>query len=416
LKPMLTLIPLASKSHPEHVYRNVLNEYMEALSIFSNIKFLNIITSIDEAKKLKKKPVGYLVLIFLTGGTSSTARYIVRSLKKKFVILIAYGANNSLPSALSCKGRLELIGVTVHVLFSMKPKDIVQSFKELLDVISAVHSIRELKVALIYSTEKTVEAEEFERKTGAKVIPVSSFKVREEMKKVHNTEIKEVLKRNFSKTEFLVNKEMLYKPIRLYVAIRNIVRELNANAATINCFNFILKEKITPCIAVALLNNEGIPFACEEDYHSLMLLTLTNKLNSAGWIANPSAISNNYIVFAHCTIAPKLTEKISIIEHFETKYPVSISGGLKRNIKYTVMRLTYDYKSLVATTANVAKTGLISVNMCRTQAYLKLEKIKPKEFLEIAKGNHHVIAPGNLINKLRIAAKILGLKFEKYEV
>lgn len=413
MENLVTVIPLASKVHPQRTYRETLKSYTEIFIRYPGVKLLDVVTDVGEVEELlKKENIKYLALIFLTGGTSSLARHIVKVLKKKFVTLIAHGSDNSLPSALSCKGRLELIGVKTHIIFSANPVDMVDEFNRLYRVLHAAYATKTMKVALIYDSKKSSEALEFERKIGAKVIPVSPSEVDEEMNNVSASDVEEVLKKVFGEAKIRLSKKLLHKPLSFYIAVKNIVKRIGADAATINCFKFIMKKNITPCIAVALLINEGIPFACEEDYHSLLLLTIANKLNTVGWIANPSSTSKDHVVFAHCTIAPKLTESLSILEHFETGKPASLSGKLISNVEYTIARITYDYKRLFALAATLEKSGLISKRMCRTQAYFKLKDLRPSEFLGKARGNHHVIIQGNILHELKILSKVLNLTFE----
>ncbi|RLG72943.1 MAG: hypothetical protein DRO23_09715, partial [Thermoprotei archaeon] len=408
MKNLITIIPLASKVHSQEIYSKTLRSYVEVFSKYSDVKLLDVITSVSDVEKLlRRETTKYLALVFLTGGTSSLARYIVKTLRKKFVTLIAHGSDNSLPSALSCKGRLEIAGVKTHMLFSANPEDIANEFNKLYRILHAIYAAKTMRIALIYDNKKSSDALEFERKIGAKVIPVSPSEVNEEMDNISISDVERTLKKVLKGIRTCLDKELFYEPLKFYMAVKNIIKKKGANAATINCFKFITEKNITPCIAVALLVNEGIPFACEEDYHSLLLLTIANKLHTAGWIANPSLISKDHVVFAHCTIAPKLTENLCLLEHFETGKPASLSGKLRGNVEYTIARISYDYKSVFAATATLAKSGLISKRMCRTQAYFKLKDMKPSEFLEKAKGNHHVIMPGNMIYELKVISKVL---------
>lgn len=86
------------------------------------------------------------------------------------------------------------------------------------------------------------------------------------------------------------------------------MREKKLDAVTLSCFSLIEKLGTTGCLALALLNDEGIPAGCEGDLQSIFTLLIAKTLTGqAGFMANPAFINDdlNEIVMAHCTIAPQ---------------------------------------------------------------------------------------------------------------
>ena len=71
--------------------------------------------------------------------------------------------------------------------------------------------------------------------------------------------------------------EDMIKAMRLYRAIKKIVTEEGLSAITLSCFRLIEQTGTTGCLALALLNDEGIVAGCEGDLQSdfsMLLLEL----------------------------------------------------------------------------------------------------------------------------------------------
>ncbi len=125
--------------------------------------------------------------------------------------------------------------------------------------------------------------------------------------------------------------EDLLKAMRLYQAVKIICEKKKLDAVTLSCFSLIEKLGTTGCLALALLNDEGIPAGCEGDLQSIFTLLIAKTLTGqAGFMANPAFINDdlNEIVMAHCTIATKMVDQFIIRNHFETETGIAIQGIL----------------------------------------------------------------------------------------
>ena len=102
--------------------------------------------------------------------------------------------------------------------------------------------------------------------------------------------------------------EELLRAMRLYKAIRRVCQEENLDALTLSCFSLIQSLKTTGCLALSLLNDEGIPAGCEGDLQSIMTLLMVKELiGKPGFMANPSFVdlARNEVLLAHCSIPTK---------------------------------------------------------------------------------------------------------------
>ena len=123
--------------------------------------------------------------------------------------------------------------------------------------------------------------------------------------------------------------EELLRAMRLYKAIRRVCEEENLDALTLSCFSLIESLRTTGCLALSLLNDEGIPAGCEGDLQSIITLLMVKTLiGKPGFMANPSFVDldRNEILLAHCSIATKMAEEFIIRNHFETESGIAIQG------------------------------------------------------------------------------------------
>jgi L-fucose isomerase-like protein len=190
------------------------------------------------------------------------------------------------------------------------------------------------------------------------------------------------------------------------------VEQYHLDAFTLNCFDLIPTTRTTGCVALALLNQEGIPAGCEGDEQTLLtMLAVQAATGEMTFMANPSKILDNAaheMVFAHCTIAPAMTDRYIVRDHYESLSGVAVEGifdpmdmtivkcGGKNMERYFI-----SHARLLECTSNP--------NMCRTQLRLRLDE--PLDyFLERSIGNHHVIVRGDHVERLATVLRMLGAK------
>ena len=111
-------------------------------------------------------------------------------------------------------------------------------------------------------------------------------------------------------------------------------------------------------------------------------------------------------MLAHCTIAPAMTDRYIVRDHYESLSGVAVEGifdpmdmtvvkcGGRKMERYFISRA-----QLLECTSNP--------NMCRTQLHLRLDE--PLDyFLERSIGNHHVIVRGDHRQRLESVLRMLG--------
>ncbi len=414
---MILAIALASEVHGREYYLKVLNEFREGLSRFKYVKFLDdVVTRKDSIKSLPEHDL--LLIIHLTGGTSGLAKYLMQ-LSRAPTLLLAHSKHNSLASALSAKAWGEFRGFKVKLLYVDPPKEVSNVFEPISKGYELFRRLRSLKVLEINASgEVSPSASILKKVLGSEVVAKSFNDVIKYYEGLSSESINEVV----SKLKSLVITELadegkLRELAKLYLAIKELIKDVGANVVAIDCFPYIVKYGISPCLVVALLNDDGVPTMCEADYYSIIPMVIAQELTGfPGWIGNPSGLSSDgYVRLAHCTIATKLClRKPSLVTHMESGRPYAVTCPIKyRDV--ILLRTSLDMKKLYMYEAEVIRSGYLEDDYCRTQVHLRIKGLSGKEFIEGAKGNHHIIIPkiGNIEEPLKVMAWLANIELIK---
>lgn len=190
--------------------------------------------------------------------------------------------------------------------------------------------------------------------------------------------------------------ENLLRAMRLYKAIRNICEDYQLDGITYSCFSLINELKTTGCLALSLLNEEGIPAGNEGDLQSIMTLLMTKELtHTAGFIANPTFIDEkkNEISLAHCTISPSMTESFTLRPYEDTGIGISVQGTIPTG-EVTLFKCGGECLDEYFVSAGQLTENIEDSHSHRTQIKVSLEK-PVSYFLNNPLGNHHILIRGN---------------------
>lgn len=200
------------------------------------------------------------------------------------------------------------------------------------------------------------------------------------------------------------NRAEVIKAMRLYHALQRVVDENKLDAMTLQCFSLIPTTGTTGCLALALLNDNGIVAGCEGDLSSIFTMLLANRVTGQGaFMANPAHIryETGEILLAHCTIGLRQTDGYIIRTHFESDSGVAIQGILPTG-RVTVMKCGGKglERSFVAGGTIIENQD--DCRKCRTQILVKLDNLADAAyFLENSIGNHHIIIAGDHTDKFK---------------
>lgn len=180
----------------------------------------------------------------------------------------------------------------------------------------------------------------------------------------------------------------------MYLALASICTEEHLDAVTVKCFDLLSSCKTTACLALALLNDNGIIAGCEGDIPSICtMLAIYKALGRPSFMANPASIDsdNLSIDFAHCTIPTVMVESCTLPSHFESGIGIGINGEVPLG-NYTLCKLSGKTleRSLICN-GRLVKGEYLS-NRCRTQVRFIFEtKAEFDAFSKARVGNHVIL-------------------------
>ena len=185
--------------------------------------------------------------------------------------------------------------------------------------------------------------------------------------------------------------------VNIYAALRAMVAGYGLSGLTIRCFDLLDTVGNTGCLALALLNAEGIPSSCEGDVPALLSMAIGNALTGrSGFQANPSQIDPvaGTMLLAHCTIPFNMVEKYSYNTHFESGIGVAIHGEMAKG-EVTIFKASADLGRTFCEEASLIGNQY-GRDLCRTQVLLQFKRpqVLSEYFLRNPIGNHHIIFSG----------------------
>jgi len=338
-----------------------------------------------------------LNLIFVvTGGVEGKFKEIYKKLKGPYYLL-TNGENNSFAASLEILTFLKQQGLKGEILHGSLDY-VSKRISQLKKIKEAKSKLSGRNIGLIgkpsdWLIASDVDYDDLLKKFGIKAIEISEDELLEEIRSVDINQLNELKKDKKIKDlyEKAFSIESLDGAMKIYLGLKNIVKKYDLQALTIRCFDLITKVKSTTCIALSLLNDEGIVSACEGDVPSLISMIILNALtNEPAFMANPSSIDieRNEVILAHCTIPLNMVDNYVLDTHFESGTGVGIHGEIRQG-QATLFKLNNNLKDYFVSPITIEE-NMYYKNLCRTQIRVHMAK-DVSYFLTNPMGNHHII-------------------------
>lgn len=189
--------------------------------------------------------------------------------------------------------------------------------------------------------------------------------------------------------------------LRIYQAMRILIDRYRLTAVTLRCFDLLGAVHNTGCLALALLNQEGIPASCEGDIPTLITMMIAHALSGqSGFQANPARINpeTDELLFAHCTVPLNMIRNYQYDTHFESGIGIALHGELPTG-DITLLKVSGDLRRLFAGEGQLLHNQY-EQDLCRTQVMLRVPGAA-QYFLSDPIANHHVILPGHWSDAFR---------------
>ncbi|NLN48267.1 MAG: fucose isomerase [Clostridiales bacterium] len=341
-------------------------------------------------------------LIFIaSGGTEEMFQNVYRELPKP-IILLTDGLHNSLAASMEIQTWIKGLGEKSEILHGsidyIKAKiEKLHSFKE------AVRKLQKSSIGVIgfpssWLIASDVDYIKAKEKWGVTFRNIELTDFYNRIEKVSQDIAKNVAR------DFIDNSagckeatdENILEAAVVYLALRDLALDNGLNALTLKCFDLIDRIKTSGCLALSLLNDEGLVAGCEGDIQAIFSMYLLKVLTGqATFMTNPSLIDvdKNEVILAHCTIATSMVEKYTIRSHFESRLSVGIQGKMK-NEDITVFKVGGSDLNEYFVSKGQILDNPDSANRCRTQIRVKMEK-DVDYFLKNPIANHHIVLKGD---------------------
>ena len=312
--------------------------------------------------------------------------------RPKAVTMIADGRNNSLAASLEILTYLGNIGVEGKILHGTND--------EIVSAMVDTHGRAYLRgrIGLFgppsdWLIASGVDHHYLCQHYGIETIDIDLQRVIDGIKAVPQTEAEKVAQSmvNRAKAVKEPSDADMMEAAKAYLAIRKICQEEHLDAMTIRCFDIVKACGTTSCLALALLNDEGIVAGCEGDMQTLLSMFLAKRLcGEVAFMANPSQLTDKSSMLAHCTIPLTMCDETVVRTHFESGIGVAIAGSIPEE-DITIFKISNDLSNCFAAEGKIIENRR-DPNLCRTQIKVSLSHYD--YFLTNPIANHHVICLG----------------------
>lgn len=392
---VINLITFASLLHKQASVRSSHEIVLAELEKYFTVRV------VDYQQMNSLTPDDFSILFIATGGVE---RLVIQHFEQlpRPTILLADGMQNSLAAALEISSWLRTRGMRSEILHG-ELTEIIKRLLVMYNNFKAQCKLNGSRIGVIgtpssWLISSNVDYLLAKRRWGIEYTDIPLERVTEYFNNISDDEVgnacAELAEKALACRE--ASPEDMLKAMKIYKALKRIVEEEKLAALTLSCFKLIESTGTSGCLALSLLNDEGIIAGCEGDLQSIFTMLITKTLTGqAAFMANPSMINarTNEIILAHCTIGLKQTEQFILRSHFETDMSIGIQGLLPLG-DVTIVKCGGECLDEYYLTTGRLTENTNYINMCRTQVRIKLDS-PASYFLKNPLGNHHILVHGN---------------------
>lgn len=238
-----------------------------------------------------------------------------------------------------------------------------------------------------------VDYDEAKIRLGAEIIDIDIKKLVDLAKTPDRTLLKELDLNALNKPKFgrEITEKDFGEALDIYCALKTIVNEYGLDGVSLRCFDLLTALGNTGCLALAILNSQGVVATCEGDVPALLSMCIANKkYGTPGFQANLSRIDGDKLLFAHCTVPLNIVSGYCYDTHFESGIGVAIHGTIPAG-PAKILKVSPDCTEMFLEDVNIIENQY-NDNLCRTQITVAAPGLADY-FLRSSIGNHHIIIP-----------------------
>lgn len=350
-----------------------------------------------------------LTIIFVkTGGVEGRFKEIFTSIKEPY-ILLATGFHNSLAASIEILTFIQQRGLRGEIIHG-DTRIVTERILTLSKIARALRIMKETRLGIIgkpsdWLISGVIDPWKIKKTLGIELVHISMEEFMNEIGKHHPKAFpfkEAIMDSGFDPAQ-------IEKALLNYAALEYIVEKYGLIGLTLRCFDMLEMARSTGCLALSLLNSEGIVAGCEGDVPSLLSMVIMNYLTAEPvFMANPSRIDvkNGTVLFSHCTIPLSMVSKWLPATHFESGIGMALQGTLDME-RGTIFKVSSELDDFFVSGFDLIKHENES-DLCRTQLMTRLDS-DVRYFLKRPLGNHHLICRGDYSGLIREAMEHLGL-------
>jgi hypothetical protein len=261
----------------------------------------------DEAKALLDNDAGIDgYLCYMMGIPSAGAARVLMDAGRRVVCVDdLYGGTGEFLGAYAYgrRNKLKVAGVSST------------RFQDVIDTVRVFEALRKLRASTILDVRENRDPalpKAITEAFGVRIRTTGAEEINAAYKKVDKTEAEKWAKTWIDGAKKVVEpkRDEIVRSGQIYVAMRQLMAEQNAQAIDIDCLRLFYGNKLPayPCLGFFQLNNDGLVGACEADLDStITMLAMTYLSGRPGYISDPVIdTSKNQIIYAHCVAPTKL--------------------------------------------------------------------------------------------------------------
>jgi len=405
----IALVSIVSEIHDQERINETLEDKYQVLNEWFELEEI----AADEIPYTDFDEYDLTINFIKSGGSESIFAENVEYLPQP-AYLLATELHNSLPASLEILSFLNAEGLDGKILHG-EMEELAAEIEELAEYKRVRDSIAAARLGVIgkpsdWLIGSQIDYEHAAHHWGTEFVDIELDEVYQALEKVGSAKAKRIAADFLENAAEIVesNESELVEAAKIYLALKEVIAVNDLDALTIRCFDIVMELNSTGCLALALLNNEGLVSGCEGDIPAAFTMFLAHQLTGQmPFMANPAAIDKkkDEILFAHCTVATDISMDYIIRSHFETGIGVGIQGILEAG-PVTVFKIGgAGLEQYFAAEGEIIE-NLDSPNACRTQLKISLPQ-SSDYFLNDAIGNHHLIIPGYHADKIN---EFLGME------
>jgi len=326
-------------------------------------------------------------LLFIgSGGSEQNAVRLTKGFTN--ITLLCHRESNSYAATIEIAAYLREQGKRASIIDVFAPQAL-EEFEMLQMVNQALESLSKQKAALIGEVSdwliiSDVENQLVKKKLGIELQRLPWSLIGEH----HHKKVSEDFLLHFRDFE----QESLLETAKVYQLLEDVIKKNNLTAISVECFSMVMKDQVTACLPLAVLNAQNIVAACEGDICSMLGKMLIRAISGhIPWQANVADIKEDTVLLAHCTAPLSSLKSFDVTTHFETGVGTAIKGEFEKE-KVGVFRVNSKLDKYTLIEGDIIDTPSHGF-ACRTQIELSTTPEQSDLLKNKSLGNHQLIFP-----------------------